>query len=79
MSMIDHFNHLGSIWYHSQPLEVPYSPEQFLGWDFFAVSYSKPALVHTIIFKVYYSKNDLTQILIKNKYRRYTHGKLLSH
>ena len=37
-------NHLGSIWYHSQPLEVPYFPNQFLGWDFFAVSYSKPAL-----------------------------------
>ena len=25
----------GSIWYHSEPLEVPYSPNQFLGWDFF--------------------------------------------
>ena len=38
------FNHLASIWYHSEPLEVPYSPNQFLGWHFFAVSYSKPAL-----------------------------------
>ena len=26
------------------PLEVPYSPNHFLGWDFFSVSYSKPAL-----------------------------------
>ena len=28
-------NHLGSIWYHSEPLEVPYSPNQLLGCDFF--------------------------------------------
>ena len=27
--------HLGSIWYHSEPSDVPYSPNQFLGWDFF--------------------------------------------
>ena len=28
-------NHLGSILYHSGALEVPYSPNQFLDWDFF--------------------------------------------
>ena len=33
--MSDPLNHLGSIWYHSKPLQVPYSPNQFLGWDFF--------------------------------------------
>ena len=33
-------NDLGPIWYHSEPSDVPYSPNQFLGWDFFAVSYS---------------------------------------
>ena len=42
--MSDPLNHLGSSWYHSEPLEVLYSPNQFLGWDFFAVSYNKPAL-----------------------------------
>jgi hypothetical protein len=43
--MSDPFNHLESIWYHSEPLQVPYSPDQFLGWDFFSsISYSKPAL-----------------------------------
>ena len=26
---------LGQIWYHSEPSDVPYSPNQFLGWDFF--------------------------------------------
>ena len=38
------FNHLRSVLYHSGPLVVPYSPNQFLGWDIFVVSYSKPAL-----------------------------------
>ena len=38
--------HLGSIWYHSEPFKMDsYSPNQFLGLDFFDVSYSKPALV----------------------------------
>ena len=27
--------HLGPIWYYSEPSDVPYSPNQFLGWDFF--------------------------------------------
>ena len=37
--------HLGPIWYHKEPSDVPYSPNQFLGWDFFfAVSNSKTAL-----------------------------------
>ena len=36
--------HLGPIWYHSEPSDVPYSPNQFLDWDFFAVSYSKTAV-----------------------------------
>ena len=44
MSMSDPLNHLGSISHHPEPLEVLYSPNQFLGWDFFAISYSKPAL-----------------------------------
>ena len=33
--MSDSFNHLGSIWYQSEPLEVPYCPNQFLGLDLF--------------------------------------------
>ena len=28
--------HLGPIWYHSEPSDVPYSPNQFFDWDFFA-------------------------------------------
>ena len=27
--------HLGPTWYFSEPSDIPYSPNQFLGWDFF--------------------------------------------
>ena len=36
---------LGPIWYHLGPSDVHYSPKQFLGWDFFAASYSMTTLV----------------------------------
>ena len=35
MNMSDPLYHLGSNWYHSEPLEVPYLPNQFFGLDFF--------------------------------------------
>ena len=35
MNTSDPLHHLGSILYHSGPLEVPYFPNQFLGMDFF--------------------------------------------
>ena len=38
------YSHLGPIVYHAEPSDIPYSPNQFLGWDFFAASYSKTAL-----------------------------------
>ena len=49
MNMSDPLNHLWSIWYRSEPLEVSFFPNQFLGWDFFAFSYSKMALVQHFI------------------------------
>ena len=27
--------HLETIWYYSEPSDIPYSLNQFLGWDFF--------------------------------------------
>ena len=39
--------YLGPIWYHSEPSDVPYYPNQFLGWDFFAISHSKTALAES--------------------------------
>ena len=48
--------------YHSEPSDVPYSPNQFLGWDFFATSYSKMALAfHDNLF-------DMLNYFIANKY-----------
>ena len=35
MSMSDPLNHLVSIWYYSEPSDIPYSPNQFLALDFF--------------------------------------------
>jgi hypothetical protein len=34
--MSDSFHHSESIWYQSEPLDVPYCPTQFLDFDFFA-------------------------------------------
>ena len=47
--------HLGPIWYHSEPSDVPYSPNQFLDLDFFVASYSKIALVSQSVW----SKKDM--------------------
>ena len=35
MSISDPLNHLGPIWYHSEPSDIAYLPNQSLGWDFF--------------------------------------------
>ena len=49
MSMSDPLNQASSILCHSEPSDVSYSPNQFLVWDFFAVSYSKTALTDFLI------------------------------
>ena len=37
--------YLGPIWYHKEPSDVPYFPNQVLGWDFFwPLLKAKPAL-----------------------------------
>ena len=33
--MSDPLNILGSIWYHSEPLEIPNFPNQYFDWYFF--------------------------------------------
>ena len=46
--------HLGPIWYHFEPSDVPYSPNQYTGHELFiAVSYSKPALGMIFIYYIY--------------------------
>ena len=49
--MSEPLKHLVSIWYQSESLDVTYSQNQFLGWDFFAVSYSRPALIGQLLIK----------------------------
>ena len=39
--MNDPPNNLESICYPPEPLEIPYSPNKFLCWDFFDISNSK--------------------------------------
>jgi hypothetical protein len=56
--------HLGPIWYLSEPSVIPYSLNQFFGWDFFlAVSYTKPAL----------ALNSDTTCLVSGVFK-YAHG-----
>ena len=43
--MNDPLNRLGTL---TDTSDVPYSPNHFLGWDFFDVSYSKLALAYVI-------------------------------
>ena len=59
-------NHLGSIWYHSEPLEVPYSQTSILVGTFFAISYSKPALVSDMNKTWKRVKNTSKEKQIKN-------------
>ena len=40
--------HLGPIWYHSKPSDVPYSPNQFLGWDLFCRLLQKDSSIYLV-------------------------------
>ena len=52
--------HLGSIFYHSEPSNVPYFLNRFLVGTFFAVSYSKIALVQALGLS-FYIQNKLSK------------------
>jgi hypothetical protein len=59
--------HLGPIWYHSELSDVPYSSNQFLGRDFFAISYNKEALD-------FLAKNRQAGNYCKHLVKKYSHG-----
>ena len=63
MSMNAPLNCLGSFWYQSEPSDVP---NQFLDWDFFAVSYSKTALV-SVVSTIIQGNGKLTKYLLEDK------------
>ena len=54
------WTHIQSVWNHSGPSEVPYSTNQSLVRNFFAVSYSKPALV--VMLKSKFFKTNIANI-----------------
>ena len=72
--------HLGPIFYHSEPSDVPYSPNQFLGWNFFCCflqqtsSSSKTKIVALLLIGVFnldrYTLNNIQTInvLASNAY-----------
>ena len=71
--------HLGPIWYHSEPSDIHYSPNEFLGLDFFfAVSYSKPALIKKnlekkrLLKREYVYSRGYDYILVMPKFPRVT-------
>ena len=79
---VTHAN-LGRNLFHSQPSDIPNSPNQFLALDFFAASYSKTALIFMkdIIrnFLIQTFKQFFTELwsVGTGKYTRYIAMKLL--
>ena len=67
MSLTYFHDHLGPVWYHSEPSEGPHIfPKTVTGQElFFSVSYSKLALVHTYI-KVFWLRKKNKCALDKN-------------
>ena len=56
--MSDSLNNLGAIWYQSEPSDIPYSPNQFLGWDFFCRFLQQDGS-KIILSSIYLSMNDV--------------------
>ena len=56
------YAHLGPIWYHSEPSDIPYSQKQFLDRDFFGTSYSRAALA--VFFFVCWHLHKMTNFLL---------------
>ena len=50
-----------------QNLHVSYSPNQFLGWDFFAASYSKTALGSQMALALYYETLKIEEYVMLYK------------
>jgi hypothetical protein len=55
---------LGSIWYHSEPLNVPLSPNRFLVLDFIAVSYRGVPYLRDLVYTIDPDKYPLTLFLL---------------
>ena len=63
--------HLVPIWYQSEPSDIHYSPNQFLGWDFFLPILPARWLYPISQTKIFYNtknktKNNLKGVQKKN-------------
>ena len=67
---VDHA-YLGPIWYHSEPSDLPYSPNQFLALDFFAASYSKIALTQNMTTDCLLDYEFTTKLLWVSKQKQF--------
>ena len=59
--------HLGPIWYHSEPSDVPYSPNQFLGWDFFCCFLQQGGSSGQKLLFCYAQENMIKQTTLKSR------------
>ena len=55
--------HLGPIWYHSEPSDVPYSTNQFLGWDFFCRFLQQDGSSYLFWQKMHLHINDYNRVI----------------
>ena len=59
------WTHIQSVWNHSGPSEVPYSAKPVTGQElFFAVSYSKPALIILFRYLAFINSTEKSAIFI---------------
>ena len=56
--------HLGPIWYNSEPSDVPYSPNQFLGWDFFCSFLQQDGYNEVFIVSRHYVRMEINGLKI---------------
>ena len=62
-------SHLGPIWYLSEHSDVSCAPNQFLGWDFFAVSYITLAIDTYLVGQSFFQHNEVTFVSNIEKFR----------
>ena len=51
--------YLEPIWYHLEHSDITYSPNQFLGLDFFVASYSKSSIKHCSFYLILWHNTDM--------------------
>ena len=55
--------YLGPIWHRKEPADIPYPPNQFLGWYFFSCFYNNKTALQIVLNLCILQKNPLTNKL----------------